>query len=62
MNGHTGILGERNNNNGNRLLSFAEATEHEILNHTIAEKKGNMGTSESMIDYIMVNKKAGEMF
>ena len=37
MNGHTGILGERSNGNGNRLLDFAEVTDLEILNHTIAE-------------------------
>ena len=43
MNGHTGILGEMSNGNWNRLLDFAEVTDLEILNHTIAEGRvGNL--------------------
>ena len=63
MNGHTGILGERSNGNGNRLLDFAEVTDLEILNHTIAEGRvtWSNGNIESAIDYILVNKKAREM-
>ena len=63
MNGHTGILGERSNCNGNRLLDFAEVTDLEILNHTNAEGRvtWSNGNIESAIDYILVNKKAREM-
>ena len=63
MNGHTGNLGERSNSNGNRLLDFAEVSEFEILNHTIAEGRATWlnGKVDSAIDYILVNKKTREM-
>ena len=34
MNGHTGILGEQINQNGQKLIDFAESKDLEILNHT----------------------------
>ena len=63
MNGHTGILGEKVNRNGERLLEFAEINGFEILNHTIADGKITwVGNSfESAIDYILVNEQAREL-
>ena len=61
MNGHTGILGEKTNTNGIRLLEFAEASEVEILNHTL---QGGVTWRdrffESAIDYILCNHWARE--
>ena len=36
FNGHTGVLGERVNKNGEMLMNFAEGAHMEVLNHTIA--------------------------
>ena len=60
MNGHIGILGEPMNENGERLLNFAERNDLEILNVTIAEGRVTWSRrqSESAIDYIMVNERA----
>lgn len=60
MNGHTGILGERTNYNGELLMDFAENAGLEILNHTIAEGKVTWSNriSESAIDYVLVNQEA----
>ena len=61
MNGHTGILGERINSNGQKLLDFADENSFEILNHTLSESKGVTWFNdkyESAIDYILVNESA----
>ena len=39
MNGHTGILWERVNKNGDKLSQFADINGLEILNHTMGEGK-----------------------
>merc|ERR1719154_339858 len=63
MNGHTGILGEKVNRNGDKLLNFAEISNLEILNHTIGEGKVTWKGRcfESAIDYILVNQGAREL-
>ena len=61
MNGHTGILGERINSNGQKLLDFADENSFEILNHTLSESRGVTWFNdkyESAIDYILVNESA----
>ena len=60
MNAHIGILGEKINNNGKRLLDFAENQNLEILNSTIARGKvtWTSGNSKSAIDYVLTNSNA----
>jgi hypothetical protein len=60
MNGHIGMLGEEVNGNGERLLSFAEEMNLEILNQTISEGRVTWSVKErqSAIDYILVNERA----
>ena len=60
MNGHTGLLGEKTNRNGQMLLDFAEEAGMEILNHTIAEGKVTWQSNmlSSAIDYVLVNQEA----
>ena len=60
MNAHIGILGEKINNNGKRLLEFTENQNLEILNSTIARGKvtWSSGNSKSAIDYVLSNAKA----
>ena len=62
MNGHTGILGEPVNANGQKLLDFCDEYELEILNHTIMDGKVTWRSKEyeSAIDYAVVNTKASE--
>ena len=59
MNGHTGILDEAINNNGNLLMEFAENYDLEILNHTISQGRVTWKErlSESAIDYVIVNHR-----
>ena len=63
MNGHTGILGEKVDKNGDRLLNFVETSNLEILNRTIGERKVTWKGRcfESAIDYILVNQGAREL-
>ena len=63
MNGHTGLLGESIYKNGNTLLNFAEISNFEILNHTIAKGKVTWKGIDfkSAIDYFLVNQKAREL-
>ena len=57
FNGHTGVLGERVNKNGEMLMNFAEGAHMEVLNHTIAVGKITWQNRlfESAIDYFLVN-------
>ena len=63
MNGHTGILGEKVDKNGDRLLNFVETSNLEILNRTIGERKVTWKGRcfESAIDYILVIQGAREL-
>ena len=63
MNGHTGILGEKTNKNGEMLLNFVDICNLEILNHTIGQGKITWKNRlfESTIDYILVNENAREL-
>ena len=60
MNGHIGILNERVNANGERLLKFMDEADLENLNVTMAEGKVTWRTREyeSAIDYVLVNERA----
>ena len=62
MNGHTGILGEQINQNGQKLIDFAESKNLEILNHTRAEGKVTWRSRDfiSAIDYILANENSAE--
>ena len=58
MNGHIGILNERVNANGGRLLKFMDEADMENLNATMADGKvtWRTGEYESAIDYVLVNE------
>merc|ERR1712136_217408 len=63
MNAHTGILGEKVNINGKKLIEFAHDYSMEIMNHTIAQGKITWGERglQSAIDYVLVNEKGREI-
>ena len=63
MNAHIGILGERMNRNGEMLVEFADETDLENLNETLAEGRVTWSArdQESAIDYMLVNERMREL-
>ncbi|KAF2343370.1 Endonuclease/exonuclease/phosphatase [Trinorchestia longiramus] len=57
MNGHVGILGEKVNENGRKLIDFCEGNEFENLNLTIGNGLHTWENKEwkAAIDYMLVN-------
>ncbi|KAF2353786.1 Endonuclease/exonuclease/phosphatase [Trinorchestia longiramus] len=60
MNGHVGILGEKVNRNGHKLIDFCEENEFENLNVTIGNGLHTWENKEwkAAIDYMLVNHEA----
>ena len=60
MNGHIGILSERVNANGERLLKFMDEADVENLNVTMADGKVTWRAreNESAIDFVLANEGA----
>ena len=63
MNAHIGILGEKINCNGKKLIEFSEKENLEILNTTIAKGKVTWasGNNKSAIDYVLCNEKGRDI-
>ncbi|KAF2357146.1 Endonuclease/exonuclease/phosphatase [Trinorchestia longiramus] len=59
MNGHVGILGEKVNENGHKLLYFCEENEFENLNVTRGNGLHTWENKEwkTAIDYVLVNRE-----
>ncbi|KAF2345876.1 Endonuclease/exonuclease/phosphatase [Trinorchestia longiramus] len=57
MNGHVGILGEKVNENGCKLIDFCEKSKFENLNVTIGNGLHTCESKEwkAAIDYVLVN-------
>ncbi|KAF2344204.1 Endonuclease/exonuclease/phosphatase [Trinorchestia longiramus] len=60
MNGHVGILGEKVNETGRKLIDFFEGNEFENLNVTIGNGLHTWESKEwkAAIDYVLVNHEA----
>ncbi|KAF2345520.1 Endonuclease/exonuclease/phosphatase [Trinorchestia longiramus] len=60
MNGHVGILGEKVNENGCKLIDFCEGNEFQNLNVTIGNGLHTWESKEwkAAIDYMLVNHEA----
>ncbi|KAF2344631.1 Endonuclease/exonuclease/phosphatase [Trinorchestia longiramus] len=60
MNGHVGMLGEKVNENGQKLIDFCEGNEFENLNVTIGNGLHTWENKEwkAAIDYMLVNHEA----
>ena len=62
MNGHTGMLGEQMNENGEMLIDYVNKMNFENLNETLAEGRvtWNARNKRSVIDYMLVNGRMRE--
>ena len=62
MNGHIGLLGEKENANGKLLREACEKMNLEILHETMAEGRITWQHKDmkSAIDYVLANEKARE--